>query len=124
MARHYPESSDLLQETQELLVPMPRLALGNDLACSDVEGGEQGGCTVPFVVVRLPFRQAGPERKNRLGAIQCLDLALLIHTEHNRLVGWIQVETNDVTDFGDELRIGTEFECFHPMGLEVMFLQD
>src|ERR1035437_3766640 len=103
---------------------MPRLALGNDLPGGDVEGGEQGGGTVPFVVVRLPFRQAGPERKNRLGAIQRLDLALLIHTEHNRLVGWMQVETNDVTDFGDKLRIGAEFERFHPMGLEVMFLPD
>jgi len=91
-------------------VPMPRLALGNDLPGGDVEGGEQGGGPVPFVVVRLPFRQAGPERKNRLGAIQRLDLALLIHTEHNRLVGWIQVETDDVTNFGDELRIGAEFE--------------
>jgi hypothetical protein len=39
-----------------------------------------------------------------------LDLALLIHTEHHRLVGWIQVETNDVANFGDELRIGAEFE--------------
>ena len=67
---------------------MPRLALGNDLPGGDVEGGEQVGGTVSLVVVRLPFRQAGTERKNRLGAIQSLDLALLIHTEHNRPGGF------------------------------------
>src|SRR5260221_13739897 len=103
---------------------MPRLALGNDLTRGDVEGSEPGSCTVPFIVVSLPFRQGGAERKNRLSAIQRLDLTLLIHAEHDCLVGRIQVETDDVTDFGDEVRVGAEFERLHPMGLEVMFLPD
>jgi len=97
-------------------MPMPRLTLGNDLTRSDIEGSEQSSCTVPLVVVSLPLRQAGPERKNRLDAIQRLDLALLIHAEHDRLVRRIQVETDDVTDFGDEMRVGAEFERLHAMG--------
>ena len=34
---------DVLEEAQELLVTMPRLALGEDLAGGHVQGGEDGG---------------------------------------------------------------------------------
>jgi hypothetical protein len=74
-------------------VPTPGLALGNDLTRGDVEGSEQRGCNVPLLVVSLPFRDAGPERKNGLGEIQALDLALLIPTEHDRLVGRTRAST-------------------------------
>jgi hypothetical protein len=52
-----------------------------------------------------------------LPGVQGLDLTLLIHTEHNRVLGRIEVETHDAPDFGDELRIGAEFECFPPDGV-------
>jgi hypothetical protein len=37
-----------------------------------------------------------------------LDLALLIHAQHHRLGGWIEVETDNVTDFGHEVWVGAE----------------
>jgi hypothetical protein len=40
-------------------------------------------------------------------------------------IAWsIQVETDDVTNFGHELGVGAEFEGLHAMGLEMMFLPD
>ena len=74
-------------------MPTPGLALGNDLTRGDVEGSEQCGCNVPLLVVSLQFRHSGPERNNGLGETQVLDLALLIPTERDRLVGRTRAST-------------------------------
>ena len=42
---------DLLEEAQELVVAVPRVAGVGDLAGRDLQGGEQGGGAVPLVVV-------------------------------------------------------------------------
>src|SRR4051794_12428 len=41
---------------------------------------------------------------------QSLDLTLLIHAQHNRLVWRIEVQTHDVPDFGHEFRVCAEVE--------------
>ena len=49
-------------------------------------------------------------RQARLGAIKCLDLAFLIDRQHDG-VGWrIDIETNDITQFTDEVGIARELE--------------
>jgi hypothetical protein len=40
-----------------------------------------------------------------LRAIERLNLAFLVHARHDRLVGWLEVETDDVGDFRLEMRI-------------------
>ncbi len=69
---------DVAQELQELLVTMPSLALGKDLARGDVQRCEQRGGPVPDIVVRDPLDIAQAEREDRLRAFEGLDLALLI----------------------------------------------
>jgi len=44
-------AGDLLEEPQELLMPVPRPAGRGDLAGRDLQGGEQGAGPVPDVVV-------------------------------------------------------------------------
>jgi hypothetical protein len=51
---------DLPKEAQELLVPMPVLALGDHLASRHIQGGEQGGVAVAEVVMRDPLHVAQP----------------------------------------------------------------
>ena len=115
---------DSLEEAEESLVAMPRLAVPNHLAGSNVQRGKQGCRAVPLAVVRLALRQARPEWQNRLRAIQRLNLALLIHAEYDRIVWRVQVETHNVPYFGDELWVRAELERLHAMGLEVMLLPD
>jgi hypothetical protein len=45
---------DELEETQELLVAVPPLVLGDHRASGQVQGGEQAGGAVPHVVMRHP----------------------------------------------------------------------
>jgi hypothetical protein len=57
-------------------------------------------------------------RQDRRGAIQRLDLAFLINAKHNRALGRIEVEPNDVADLLDELRIPTELPGLLTVRLE------
>ena len=110
---------DVLEEAQELLVARARPALGEDPAGGDVQGGEEGGGAVADVAVRHAFDVAQPQGQEGLGALQGLALALLVDAQDQGMVGWIQVEANDVADLLDEEGIGRELEVLLPMGLEV-----
>ena len=97
---------DLIEALAALLCPVPRITRADDLAGGDVEGGEQRGGAMPGLVVAAPFRQARAHWKHWLAAIQCLDLRLLIHTEHQGVLGWGHRQPDDVTHLGNKIRIG------------------
>ncbi len=65
---------DLLEEGEELGVPVPRVALVGHLAGGDLQRREQGGGPVPHVVVGAPLGAARAQRQVRGGAVQRLDL--------------------------------------------------
>jgi len=71
-----------------------------------------------LVIVTHPGRLTGAHREHGLAAVQRLDLAFLVHAQHNRPVGRGHVKANDVTHFGDEIRIGGELEGLDPMRLQ------
>jgi len=48
-----------------------------------------------------------------------LDLALLIDAEHDRGLGRVQVQPDDVVDLLDEQRVVTQLETVSPVGLEL-----
>src|SRR5271156_2128305 len=87
---------DGVEEADELLVPVALHIAADDGAVEDVEGREQRGGTVAFVVVghgpgaALLHWQAG------LGAVERLDLALFIDREDDGMGGRINIETDDV----------------------------
>ena len=98
---------------------VPRLALGEDLARGHVQGGEQGGGAVAGIAVRDAFDVSEPEGQQRLGSLQRLDLALLVHAEHHRALRRVEVESDDVVDLLGEERIGGELEVLLPVRLDV-----
>ena len=51
--------------------------------------------------------------------LQGLDLALLVNAQHHGMVGWVEVEADDVADLLDKEGIGGEREVLLPVGLEV-----
>jgi hypothetical protein len=52
--------------------------------------------------------------------LQRLDLGLLVHTEHDRVGRWVQVQPDDVTDLVVEFPVGGELERLGLPGLEIV----
>ncbi len=53
------------------------------------ERGNQAAGAVALVIVRAPLGPPGPQRQQWLGAIQGLDLRLLVGAQNHRAVGRI-----------------------------------
>jgi hypothetical protein len=85
---------DRAQEAEELLVPVPRAALRQDGAVEQVEGGEQRGGAMAEVIVGHALDVAEAQRQQRLGTFERLDLAFLVETQDQRLVGRPQIQSN------------------------------
>lgn len=86
----------------------------------DVEGGEQRGGPMALVVVSHGAALAGLERQPRLGAVERLDLGLLVDQQHQGMGRWVHVEADDVFHLGGEGRIPGALEGPEPMGLQAV----
>src|SRR6266478_4035453 len=73
---------DGVEELTELAGAMPAMELPDDRPTLRIQGGEQRGGAVADVVMTAALDLARAHRQQRLRAIQRLDLALLIDTEH------------------------------------------
>jgi hypothetical protein len=65
---------------------------------------------MPHVAVRATFGYARHHRQDRLLAIECLDLALLIDAEDEGSVGWGKVKADDIAYLVDEQRVVRQLE--------------
>ena len=95
-------------------------ALADDLAVKYIERREQGGDAVALVIVG---RRAGApllHRQHWLGPVEGLNLAFLIDRQDNGVVRRINVQPDDLLQFGRELRIVGELELPHAMRLKTM----
>lgn len=69
---------ELAEKVHEVLGAVLSLDLRHDFSGSDVESREETERAVANVVVGLPFRHSEVHRQNRLGALEGLDLRLLV----------------------------------------------
>src|SRR5437764_1205746 len=111
---------DDVQKADELLMAMALHTLANDLALKDIERREQGGDTMALVIMGYGASAPLLHRQTRLSAIKRLNLALLVDGQDNGVVGRIDVETDDLVQFGCKLRIVGQLELAHPVRLEAM----
>lgn len=100
----------MLEETEELLVAVPVLAEPGHLPGGDFQGGEQGGGAMADVVVAALLVVARLHHKHLLGAVQRLDLGLLIDAQHDRVGRRVQIQAYNVGDLGLQFRVGGELE--------------
>ena len=77
------------QEADELDSTVLEHALADDFALQDLQGGEQTGGTVALVIVGHRAQTPLLQGQSGLRAIQGLDLGLLVHAQHESLVGGI-----------------------------------
>jgi hypothetical protein len=75
---------DLVQEGDEVGAGVAGSDVGDHLAGGDLQGGEQIAAAVALVVMGRPLRCRQQHRQDRRGAVERLDLRLLIHREHRR----------------------------------------
>ena len=101
-----------------------RVAGSGDLAGRDLQRGVEAGGAVALVVVGHPLRLAGLDRQRRLGAVQRLDLGLLIDAQHQRAFRRVEVEPDDVDHLLDQLRVVGELERADLVGLELVITPD
>lgn len=106
------------QEAQELLVPVARETLPNHPPVQNIERRKKRGDTVPQVVMGhgstapLFYGQPG------LGALQGLNLALLVNTQDNGLIGRVQVQPYDISELLGETRVSGELESLGTVRLK------
>ena len=104
---------DLLEERDELLMPVALGVAADDRPVQNVHRGEQRRGAVPLVVVR---HRRGPSRLHRqrlLRPPERLDLRLLVDRENHRMVRRIHVQPDDFAGLLRELRIGRHLELPH-----------
>ena len=58
-----------------------------------------------------------------LGALQGLDVRLLIDAQHQRILGRVEVEANDVSGLSRELGVGADAEGVSPLEVNPMTSQ-
>ena len=115
---------DLVEEADELLMPVALHVAADHRAVQHVQRGEQRRRAVPDVVVghrpgpSLLHRQAG------LGAVERLDLALFVDRQHDGMGGRIDVEAHDIAELLGELRVVGELERLHPVRRQAVGLPD
>ncbi len=78
---------DGVQEADELLMAVALHAAADDLALKHIEGGEQGGRAVALVIMGHGPGSPLLEGQAGLGAVQGLDLRLLIDAEDDGVGG-------------------------------------
>ena len=86
---------DGVEKAAELTGAMTTMQLAQHRAAGHVEGGEQTGGAVPFGVVGAAFDLSGAQGQQRRGAVQRLNLALLVHAQHQGAVGRVQIEADE-----------------------------
>jgi hypothetical protein len=69
------------------------------------------------VVMAAALGAAGHQRQDRRGAVQRLDLGPLVHAQHHRGLGRVQVQPTQVTDLVDELRVSGQLPGLPSCGL-------
>jgi hypothetical protein len=87
---------DGAQELQPFLMAVPIIAHGDALAFERVQGGKQRSRFVALVIMGHGVAAALLHRQAGLGAVQSLNLALLVGAQHDGIFGRIQIQANDV----------------------------
>ncbi len=113
---------NLLQKGDELAAGVAGGGFAVDAAGGGIERCIQGERTVPVVLEAVAFGASRRERQDGIETIQGLNGGLLIDAEHGGMLGWAQIEAEDVGGFGFELGIVADHVAFEAVWLQARFL--
>ena len=115
---------DGVEEADELLMAMALHIAPDDRAVEHVEGGEQRGRAAALVVMGHGAEASLLDGQAGLGAVERLDLALLVDRQHDGVGRRVDIEPDDVPELVDELRIVGELEPTPAVGPEPVRLPE
>jgi hypothetical protein len=115
---------DRLQELQELLMAVTRIAGSNNRAIQHVQGGEKTRRSMPFVVVRHRSTASLFHRQSRLSSIQGLDLRFFVDAQNQGFIRGIQIESDHIGQLFNEVLVLRQLERFDAMRLQSVGLPD
>src|SRR5271167_4556706 len=101
---------------------MPCVTFTDQLAVQHVQSRKQRGGAVTLVIVRPRAATAFLQRQPRLRAIQGLNLALFIQTQHQRLLRRVQIQAHHIGQLLQKFCIPRELERLTQMRLELVQL--
>ena len=93
------------EEFDEFSASMPRQTFANHRAIQHIQSGKQGRCPISFVIVSHGCASSLFHWQSGLGAIQRLNLTLLIHRQHQRMLRWVEIEPDNGLQLVCEVRI-------------------
>ena len=96
---------DGIEEADEFEVAVALHAAADHRAVEYAGGSEQGGGAVPLVVVRHGLAASRLDRQSGLGAVERLDLALLVNRQHHGVGRRVDIEPDDISQLGGKARI-------------------
>ena len=111
------------QESQEFLVSVASKALADDLSIERVQCGKQSRGAVTLVVVGHRAASAALHRQSRLGPVERLNLALLVHAQDDSILWRVKVQPNNVGQLLNKPLVFREFEGLGPVRLKPMASQ-
>ena len=97
---------------------MPRITRADDLPLQHIQRREQAGGAVAFVIVRHRPAATFLHRQAGLRPVQRLYLRLLIHTQNDGLVRWVQVYPHHIRQLFNKPFVLGELEPFHAVRLQ------
>ena len=97
---------DAVHEIEELDAPATLVVAGSDVAAEHVERGKQGRGAVALVVVAAAAeRPSVGQLEIALGALQRLDVRLLVDRNDQRTLGRVEIEPDNLGRLGGKLGI-------------------
>ena len=98
------QRDEAVHEVEELSASPPTVMADMGDAGVDFQCREQGGRAVTLVLEALASEGAAiGEPQPALGTLERLDRRLLVHADHQCILGWVEVEADDVSRFLTEL---------------------
>src|SRR5262249_19723564 len=108
----------LFQKGNELCTGVTSSGAANDFAAGGVQCCVERKRSVPVVLKAVALSPARAQGQNRIQAVQCLNGALFIHTEHGRIQGRLLIKTDDIESFFFKFRVVARHVAPQPMGLD------
>ena len=90
--------------------------MGKDLAREIVQGGKQGDRSVTIVIVGLGADMTLVQGQSGLTALKGLALTLLIATEQQGTIRWMEIEANHIPEPLFKGQVLGKFEALESMG--------
>jgi len=92
-----------------------RHALADHRAVEDIERRQQGGGAVPDVIVGHRSGATLLHRQAWVGAVERLNLRLLVDRKHQAVGRQVEIQLDDIAQFGGKSRILRQLEAPHPV---------